>query len=163
MDRDVVVRWAVAAPRVGVSVDVASAESFAGLSPWAFGLVTVVPPARVDDRTVIPRDLILLLDTSGSMEGKPLGAAKSVALALIESMGPNDRLEMIAFSGTPRRWHVEPKLCDDAVRAEAAQWVGSLSASGGTEMRDGVMAALASLRSDAQRQVVLITDGLAGC
>lgn len=162
MDRDVVVRWAVAAPRVGVSVDVASADSFAGLSPSAFGLVTVVPPARVDDRAVIPRDLILLLDTSGSMEGKPLGAAKSVALALIQSMGPNDRLEMIAFSGTPRRWHVEPKLCDDAVRAEAARWVGSLSASGGTEMRDGVMAALASLRPDAQRQVVLITDGLVG-
>jgi Ca-activated chloride channel family protein len=52
----------------------------------------------------VPRDLIVLLDTSGSMSGEPLEQAKAVVRALIGRLDGADRLELIEFSTNPRRW-----------------------------------------------------------
>ena len=102
LDRDLVVRWASVRPRAGVSIQVARPAAGRGQGDHAYGLVTIVPPEPASAR-IIPRDLILLLDTSGSMSGRPLGQAKRVVGMLIESLGESDRLEMIAFSQAPRR------------------------------------------------------------
>jgi Ca-activated chloride channel family protein len=162
LDRDIAVRWAAAEQHVGLSVATARMGPEHPLAESAFGLVTLVPPSLDESLATLPRDLILLVDTSGSMDGRPLKVAKAVALALIASMGPADRLEMIAFANNPCRWHAKPRVCDGATKAKASRWVRSLRAEGGTEMHAGLMEALADLRSDAQRQVVLITDGLVG-
>ncbi|MBM3852733.1 MAG: VWA domain-containing protein [Verrucomicrobia bacterium] len=161
-DRDVVVRWAVAAPQVGLTIDTARLPADQPSSSTAFGLVTLVPPTSTESLAALPRDLILLLDTSGSMEGRPLETAKAMALAVIASMGPADRLEMIEFSNEPRRWQSEPRSCDERTRVEASKWIRALAAGGGTEMHSGLMKALVGLRPDAQRQVILLTDGLVG-
>lgn len=161
-DRDVVVRWAVSAPEVGLVVDTARGPADQPNSASAFGLVTLVPPTSTESQAVLPRDLILLLDTSGSMDGRPLEIAKALALEVIASMGPADRLEMIEFSNEPRQWQSEPRVCDDRTKAKASKWLHALTADGGTEMQSGLMEALAGLRPDAQRQVILMTDGLVG-
>jgi len=162
LDRDVVVRWAVAAPQVGLTISTARLPADQPTASTAFGVVTLVPPSSTGAQATLPRDLILLLDTSGSMEGTPLETAKAMALEVIASMEPADRLEMIEFSSSPRRWQSKPKSCDERTRIEASKWVRSLRAGGGTEMQSGLMEALVSLRPDAQRQVVLMTDGLVG-
>ncbi|MFK7739816.1 MAG: VIT domain-containing protein [Planctomycetota bacterium] len=163
LDRDVVVRWPVGAAEVGVRLEHAAAppqlelpESFAG----TFGLLTMVPPTRVD--TPIARDLTLLMDTSGSMSGRPLEQAVEVAVALVRSLTKRDRLHMVEFSTRVRSWHRKPKAANPRRRDEAIAWLRKLVASGGTDMMQGVATALQPLREDVQTQVVLVTDGLIG-
>jgi Ca-activated chloride channel family protein len=110
----------------------------------------------------VPRDLIVLLDTSGSMSGEPLEQAKAVVRALIGRLDDADRLELIEFSTKPRRWKRGAVPATARARAEAIAWVDQLEASGATEMVSGILAALHATREGAQRQVILVTDGLIG-
>lgn len=156
LDRDIVVRWPVAAVHAGVSIEVSRP---AGDSD-AYALVTLVPPSR--QSAVVPRDLCLLLDTSGSMSGAPLAQLVALSKRLVEGLRPGDRLEMIEFSSSPNRWNPQPVEIGDRSRAEALRWLDSLRASGGTAMHEAVTEALRPLRADAERQVVLMTDGYIG-
>ena len=153
LDRDIVVRWPVATPAIGCTL--ASARVARG----AFGLLTVVPPTKA---IAAPRDLIVLIDTSGSMGGGPLDKAKAVVALMIESLGEGDRLELIEFSSSPRRYLREPVAITDAAKRAAIKWVRALQASGGTEIREATLEAMKSLRPGAQRQVVVVTDGYVG-
>src|SRR5690606_19805221 len=114
------------------------------------------------DSEPVPRDLIVLLDTSGSMSGEPLDQAKRIVGALIAGLEPRDRLELIEFSTRARRFRRKAVDAAPAHKAEALAWLAKLSAGGGTEMHLGIVAALAPLREEAQRQVLLVTDGLIG-
>ena len=160
LDRDVVIDWPVAAPAVGVELDLARPAESHPRSGSAFALLSVVPPKHESE--AVPRDLIVLLDTSGSMSGEPLGQAKRIVGALIAGLEPRDRLELIEFSTRPRRFRPEAIEATAAHKAEALAWLAGLSAAGGTEMHSGIVAALAPLRAEAQRQVLLVTDGLIG-
>jgi len=162
LDRDVVVRWKVAAPRVGVALETGRAAGGRGATRHAHGLLTVVPPSVDAGAGAVPRDLIVLLDTSGSMAGEPLAQAVRVTSALVDTLRAGDRLEMIEFSSAPRRWKSGAVAATDPARREAVAWLRALRASGSTEMRTGILEALAGVRPDAQRQVVLITDGQIG-
>lgn len=157
LDRDVVVRWPVAGHAVGTSLDVGRPQG----QRESYGLLTLVPPERARQRSC-RRDLILLLDTSGSMDGDPLRQLKRTALALIDSLGEDDTLEMIEFSSTARRWHGRAKQVSSSVKRDARGWVNGLRAGGGTEMVSGMLEALAPLTERSQRQVVLMTDGYIG-
>jgi Ca-activated chloride channel family protein len=151
LDRDVVVRW-TATPDARLE----RARPAAGAV--AYGLLTVVPPRG--ERRPLPRDLIVLLDTSGSMSGAPLQQARAIIAALLDGLAPDDRFELVAFAREVRRFGPEPLPV--AARGEALAWLGALEAGGGTEMRRGIEEALRPLRPDSQRQVVLVTDGLIG-
>ncbi|MFT3694957.1 MAG: VIT domain-containing protein [Kofleriaceae bacterium] len=157
LDRDFVLRWRVAAQTPGLSL---AAACRAGGD--AYGLLTIVPPARAAKAKAVSRDVLFLIDTSGSMGGDPLTSAKQVLGLVIGTLGANDRLEMIEFSNSPRRWQAEPVVCDERSKAAATAWVDKLEASGGTEMRTAVIESLKSLRIGAQRQIVLVTDGYVG-
>jgi Ca-activated chloride channel family protein len=154
LDRDVVLRWPVAAPSPGVSLEVTAGEG------EAYGLLTVVPPST--PLRPVPRDLILLLDTSGSMGGVPLQQLQAFARALTEGLGEADQLEIIEFSRTARRWRPGPVPATSSNRADALAFVDALRASGGTHMHDAIREALRPLRAESVRQVVLVTDGLIG-
>jgi Ca-activated chloride channel family protein len=160
LDRDVVVRWPVATPEVGLCVDAARATDERATATDAFGLLTLVPPLRRP--AAVPRDLIVLLDTSGSMHGEPLAQAQRIACALVDGLHEQDRIELIEFSTAPRRFHRKPLPATAKHREQAIAWIRKLSASGGTEMRTGILAALEGVRSEAQRQIVLVTDGHIG-
>ncbi len=131
-----------------------------GDEPQAFGLLTLTPPGRTQPASALPRDLILLLDISGSMAGTPLQQMKDVAVALIHSLGADDQLEVMAFSDQVRRWRTGAGYAAEPDRTAAIAWVTALQAGGGTEMKAGIIQALAPLRAGAQRQVILMTDGL---
>lgn len=158
LDRDVVIRWPVAGHEVGVSLACCRPEGDAS----AYGLLTAVPPTPEAGMEPVPRDLILLIDTSGSMSGLPLDYARRIACALIDSLGEDDRLEMVEFSSAPRRWHKTAVATTPTNRRAAIRWVKRLSAGGATEMRSGMLEAMKTLRRGSQRQVLLVTDGYVG-
>ncbi|HEV7553861.1 MAG TPA: VIT domain-containing protein, partial [Kofleriaceae bacterium] len=157
LDRDIVVRWPVARAEVGVSL--AHARTTGEL---AYGLLTAVPPSASAGHAAVPRDLIVLLDTSGSMDGVPLDLAKKVVAMVIDSLDDNDRLELIEFSSSPRRYNHKPLAATARAKRDAIDWVHQRTASGGTEMMAAVIEAMSSLRAGSQRQVVIVTDGYIG-
>ena len=158
LDRDLVFRWAVATHTTGVSLS----SGRRAHDELSHGLITVVPPTIQARGDAVPRDLILLIDTSGSMGGEPLTQAQRVLTALVHSLSDRDQLEMIEFSSSARRWNRTAAPATDANRRKAAAWIAGLRASGATDMHTGILAALAPLRDEAQRQIVVITDGLIG-
>ena len=157
LDRDVVVRWPAVAEAVGTSLDVGRPTG----QRQAYGLLTLVPPAPARQRPA-RRDLILLLDTSGSMDGEPMRQLQRTSLALIDSLGEQDTLEMIEFSSSARRWHRAEKAATSQIKREARAWIEGLRAGGGTEMVSGMIEALTPLTERSQRQVILMTDGYIG-
>lgn len=161
LDRDVVVRWPVAQPRVGASL-IAARPAAAVHDGDTFVLVSVIPPLASAGMRPIPRDLIFLIDTSGSMAGRPLTQAKRVVSAMIDTLGDDDRIELIEFGSQPRRFHDEPLAATRDGKHAAKQWLDQLRAGGGTEMHEAILEAIRPLRGDCQRQVVLVTDGQIG-
>jgi len=161
LDRDVVVRWQVAGAHATTVANRARPVATHALGADAFALLTIVPP-QPGSTTHVARDLIVLLDTSGSMSGAPLAQSQRLASALVDQLDERDQLELIEFSTNARAWQTRPVAATATHRAAAKQWIAALSAGGGTEMRTGIRAALASLRPEAQRQVVLVTDGQIG-
>ena len=162
LDRDVVVRWPVAGRAVGLAVQAARPEGSSANGRNAYALLSIVPPAPDAGFESVPRDLIVLLDTSGSMDGPPLEQGKRVVAALIDSLSEIDRLEVVEFSMRANRYTRQPVPGTPREKQKAIAWVMGRSASGGTEMQSAIVEALHGLRPGAQRQVVLVTDGYVG-
>jgi Ca-activated chloride channel family protein len=157
LDRDLVIRWTAAAEEVGLRVvEGPGLEGDGG----RYALLTLTPPAAAE--RFLARDLTILIDASGSMSGQPIGRAKALAAALIRGLDPGDRFEVIAFASQARRLTRGPvEATPNRIRAALAA-IESLQAGGATEMAAAIQEALRPLREDAQRQVVLLTDGYIG-
>jgi len=162
LDRDVVLRWQVARPQPGATLALARGTETHARVGSAFGLLTLVPPEPRHPLPPVARDLVFLVDVSGSMGGDPLAQAQRVMSALIDGLDARDRLEILAFSSSVQRWRADPTVMEGPQRKAAQAYVAALRAGGGTEMRTGIVAALQRLRGDAQRQVLVVTDGYIG-
>jgi Ca-activated chloride channel family protein len=157
LDRDVVVRWN--ATTAGMGLRVVEGKGLPG-DDGRYALITLVPP--VAPKAAFHRDLTVLVDASGSMTGEPLALARQVVGELLQSLEEGDRFELLAFSDDVRRLtHGLTHWSEDSLRATLDALAG-LQAHGGTEMLRAVEEALKPLRDDAQRQVVLVTDGEIG-
>src|SRR5262249_59860691 len=104
----------------------------------AYGMLTVTPPTPESRPAVMPRNLIVLLDASGSMAGAPLAQAHRVVAALVEALTDADHLELIEFSNKARRWRPTAVAATPQVRQEALRWLAGIRAGGGTGVVDGV-------------------------
>ena len=103
-----------------------------------------------------PIDVVLLMDTSGSMKGRPLEDARAAAIRFVDSMGAEDRIAVVAFSSEPT---VLQEFTADRTRLRAV--IGSLTASGETALYDGLVraAALATDSPASERYIVALSDG----
>jgi Ca-activated chloride channel homolog len=161
LDRDIVVRWKVATRAVGLSIVTGRPEAKKAHSRSAYGLLTVTPP-EPGEFAVTPRDLMVLIDTSGSMEGSNLAQAKQAVLSLLDTLTEADRFELLEFSNSVSRYDIAPMFATEGAKKHAAHWVKSLKAGGCTEMYTAIREALAQIRAGAQRQVLVLTDGYIG-
>jgi Ca-activated chloride channel homolog len=159
LNKEIVIRWPASANSLAAKLANFVSDS-PGLRGQRFGLITLTPP--VSAMPSLSRDLIILLDTSGSMNGAPLEQSKRMASILVDGLSDSDTLEIIEFSTSPRKWKRQAVSATPENRRDAQGFIARLQASGGTEMRTGIIDALAALRSESQRQVILVTDGLIG-
>ena len=128
-----------------------------------YALVQLVPPMTVDANLAPPRELILVLDTSGSMQGASIIEAVAAVTHAIDALRPVDRFNLIAFDNYTQQLFKAPRMATPENRAEALQWLKKQRADGGTEMRPALMAALRGAQSDGYlRQVIFVTDGAVG-
>ena len=158
-DRDFVLEWAPARgrePRAAVFTEEVDGEIYA--------LAMVMPPDDADVEAVqLPRETVLVIDTSGSMGGASIGQARDALLFALNQLQPVDFFNIIEFNSSHRALFPSSRPAMPAALDEAREWVGRLDANGGTEMLGALGAALEdTLDQTPLRQVVFITDGCVG-
>jgi Ca-activated chloride channel family protein len=123
-----------------------------------FFLLLLAPTVEVDEREVVAKDVILVLDTSGSMEGEKIEQAKGALEFILEHLNPEDRFNIVAFSTGVRVYEREPQ---PATRADQAQrFIDDLRAVGGTNIDLALAEALAMANGERPQIVIFLTDGL---
>lgn len=127
-----------------------------------YALLMLLPPEAARAPR-LPREVVFVLDTSGSMAGASIRQAKEALELALGRLGPQDRFEVIEFnSGARALFNGARDAGPDNLRA-AVRWVRTLEARGGTEMAAALRLALdGSERSSRVRQVVFLTDGAVG-
>ncbi len=127
-------------------------------------LLMVVPPdSAADTAPGMARELIFVVDTSGSMHGNSIAQAKQALERALDGLGANDRFNIIEFNSTTRALYHQSVAADAASIRHARTFVQGLEANGGTEMRPALRLALDSATSESHlRQIVFITDGSVG-
>jgi len=127
-------------------------------------LLMVVPPATGQDASLaVPRELIFVVDTSGSMHGNSIAQAKQALERALDGLAANDRFNIIEFNSTTRALYHQSVPADAARVLHARQFVQALEANGGTEMRPALRLALDSAGTETHlRQIVFVTDGSVG-
>lgn len=126
-------------------------------------LLMVQPPAEMTGADAVPKELVFVLDCSGSMSGRPMAASKRLMRRFIAGMNPDDSFQIIRFSSAASAFSPTPLPNTEANRARGLAWVDRLSGGGGTMMIEGIKAAL-DFEPDPNRQrmVFFLTDGYIG-
>jgi len=107
-----------------------------------FFTLILMPPERVEDAQAVPRELIFVLDSSGSMRGFPIEKAKEVMAKAIDALRPADTFNLITFSGDTHILWDKPRPFNKQSRDEAQQFLATRKGRGGTEMMKAINAAL---------------------
>lgn len=157
-DRDFELTWA---PKPNAEPQ-ASLQMEQHGSDW-FGLLTVAPPALNEQTTIgRPREIVLVLDTSGSMHGT-LDEAKAAIAYALQQLQPADRFNIIEFNSSHSSLFRESRLATPRNLQTATRFLTALKSTGGTEMRGALLEALKpSIPADMFSQVVFVTDGAVG-
>jgi Ca-activated chloride channel homolog len=159
-DRDFELTWTAAAektPTVGLF-----REQVAGSD---YLLAYVTPPVVNDaEQKPLPREVVFVIDNSGSMGGTSIAQAKAALLYALSRLQPNDRFNVIRFDNTMDVLFPDVVSADNEHLARANAFVTALQAAGGTEMIPPMRAALTDHHADGNtvRQVVFLTDGCIG-
>ena len=132
-----------------------------------YALLMVVPPqptaAERAAFRAIPREMILVIDTSGSMQGSSMEEARAALLMALATLGPNDRFNVVEFNSVTRPMLPSAVPATSRALADASAWVKKLKANGGTEMAGALTFALDGRDTPGfLRQVIFVTDGAVG-
>ena len=128
-------------------------------------LAFVTPPTAPDAAPPKPREVVFVIDNSGSMGGTSIAQARASLLFALGRLRPEDRFNVIRFDDTMDQLYPAPVPADAAHLGEAQAFVSALEARGGTEMIPPMRAALQDGHpedADRVRQIVFLTDGEIG-
>jgi Ca-activated chloride channel family protein len=155
-DRDFELRWrsASADPTVGLFRQAVDGQSYL--------MASITPPSRDTKAPAAPREMLFVIDNSGSMGGQSMAAAKESLLYALDTLGPQDRFNVIRFDDTMTRLFERSVPASADQIALARRFTEGLEANGGTEMLPALEAALEDANpTDARtvRQIVFLTDG----
>jgi len=124
-------------------------------------LLLVSPKAQLDEREVTAKDVVFVLDTSGSMgDDNKMEKAKAALRHGVNSLGQRDRFNIISFAGEEHLMSERLIAGNDAGKKEAREFIERMKATGGTNINDALIAAFKQIQStDRPQMIVLLTDG----
>ncbi len=128
-------------------------------------LAFVTPPVLEQQQKAKPREVIFVIDNSGSMAGPSMNQAKASVKYALKHLGPEDSFNIVRFDNTLEVLFPSAVPADMEHIGQAQSFVSQLQANGGTEMVPAMQAALIDRNTgdrDALRQVVFLTDGAIG-
>ena len=125
--------------------------------------VYLIPALQYQTDDIIPKDVVFLVDTSGSQSGPPLQQCKELMRRFINGLNPKDTFSILDFSFQVRRLSKTPLANTPENRSQAINYINNLTAGGGTEMLGGIQAAINFPAPKGRlRTVVLLSDGYIG-
>jgi Ca-activated chloride channel family protein len=159
-DKDFELTWS---PKAASSPQIALFHEIVGGQDYLLAMVT--PPTLDSNPHALPRELIFVIDNSGSMAGTSIIEAKKSLLFALDRLRAGDRFNVIRFDDTMELVFPAPVDATSENLAIAKQFVSGLDANGGTEMLPALKAALNDANpndTSRVRQVVFLTDGAVG-
>jgi Ca-activated chloride channel family protein len=151
-DTDFELFWSVSPDAIGASI-----VSHVDAEGQGHFLLLAAPGIEADTE-IVAKDVIVVLDTSGSMEGEKIAQAKEALLYVLGHLNPEDRFTIVEFSTGAREFSDE--LLPPSEAEKAAEWVQRLEATGGTDINLALLEALAMAEAERPTMVLFLTDGL---
>lgn len=162
-NKDFILKYKVAGPEMSDAI-LTHADKNGGY----FTLI-LQPPDRPQEKALVPRQLIFVVDTSGSMWGFPLEMAKKTVQRALDNLRKDETFNLITFSGDTRILFPEPVPATPENVAKAKEVLAGAYGSGGTEMMKAIRTALGDdagkdkpMEADPIRVVCFMTDGYVG-
>ena len=162
-NKDFILKYDVAGAKIEDAMLSQAAPANLKVGPGGYFTFILQPPARVAPADLTPKELVFVLDTSGSMWGFPLEKAKELVIRALDELYPGDTFNIITFSGDTHILFPEPVYPTAENIRKAKELLSTRNGGGGTEMMKAIRAALDP--SDAQdhlRIVCFVTDGYVG-
>ena len=157
-NKDLIVRYQVSNAKAQSTV-------LATNSPQGGHFATyVIPAITYRPNEVVPKDVVFLMDTSGSQSGDPLVKSQELMRRFIAGLNPDDTFTIIDFANTATYLSPVPLQNNEINRRFANNYINRLNANGGTELMNGINAVMnfPAAPDGRIRSVVLITDGYIG-
>jgi Ca-activated chloride channel family protein len=169
LDRDFILRFRLDANAVQTSLRLEPDVALAGQredTPHGTFVLTLVPPTE-QARSRRPRDVVFVLDRSGSMSGWKIVAARRALARMVDTLTERDRFTVYAFDNTietpPEFGGLGLVPASDRQRYRAVEFLAKIDARGGTEMAQPLDQGVQALTDGTRERIlVLITDGQVG-
>ncbi|MEB3213256.1 MAG: VIT domain-containing protein, partial [Leptolyngbyaceae bacterium] len=157
-NKDLIVRYQVMGDRLQATVLSHTDERGGHLATY------LIPAIQYDPTDIVPKDVVFLIDTSGSQMGDPLFKCQELMRRFVMGLNPRDTFNIVNFANTTHRLSPRPLANDDANRQSAIRYINQLTAGGGTHMLRGIQEVLSLPVRDPERlrTIVLLTDGYIG-
>ena len=160
-DQDLIIYFSRAKKDVALDV-----MAFREKGKMGYFMLLASPKVAEADKAVKPKNVVFVLDRTGSMSGQKIVQAKGALRYCLNSLRPQDKFNLITFNESPdTMW--EGKLVSASKKNidRALSHIDKLDASGGTNLNDAVLRALRTFRLSTRKSIgpdfiVLITDGL---
>lgn len=157
-DRDFVLEWEAEAqknPQAALFTEQRNHDEY--------HLLMLSPPSQSAERAAPARELVFVLDTSGSMAGASIVQARIALILAISRLSDQDRFNVIEFNSTASKLFKNAEKGDIQHRNAAIRFVNGLHADGGTEIASALDLALDGKKNHERiRQVIFLTDGSVG-
>ena len=153
-NRDFILRWKLGNDQVDAGLLLHHGEATNHF------LLQIAPPPRVSVDQIPPRDYVMVLDVSGSMEGFPLNTAKNLLRDLVSGLRTDDTFNVVTFASGSGVLSETPLPANPENVMLANQFIDCHHAGGGTELESALKVSLALPGGENRsRSILLITDG----
>jgi len=127
-----------------------------------FFLLQLSPKDDLSERELVNKDIVFVLDTSGSMadEGKMEKARKALLFG-VRTLREGDRFNIINFAGEEHLMEAKPIAANESGKKRGEEFVENLKPTGGTNINDSLIAAVKQFeKNERPKMIVFMTDGL---
>jgi Ca-activated chloride channel homolog len=157
-NKDLIVRYQVASTEAQSTVLVNSNDQGGHFATY------LIPAIDYRTNEIVPKDVVFLMDTSGSQSGDPIVKSQELMRRFVNGLNPDDTFTIIDFANTATYLSSRPLANTEANRKKAIAYIDKLDANGGTELMNGINAVMnfPAAPNGRVRSIVLITDGYIG-
>lgn len=118
----------------------------------------LLAPRPTTDSVIQPKDVLLVLDRSGSMEGEKFQQAQAALRFILKHLGAEDRFNIITFSTSLEAYASSLRPADEA--SQAIKWVDQRTALGSTDINRALLEAAGQVNPEKPTYLIFLTDGL---